>query len=414
MFSKQLKKIVSVLCLACVLSPVSAEEPSSLSIRGFGTLGVARSSSADAEFIRDLSQPKGIKDGEWSSRLDTVLGVQANWQASSDLEFVAQLVSRYQYDGSRDPKLDWAFLKWMPDDRTSIRVGRIGADVMMLADSRSVGYSYVTVRPSVDFFGSVFFSSFDGADISLTLPLGNGLIRSKVLGGLIQEKATGAPGIWDTSGSKIHGLVVDYFLGNWQFRGSYHGIRLSNDLNFTSLTTPLYGAALATGISSAKVAADVLGAEDTNSRYYSLGVVYDNGPLQIQAAVNKINHETATFQNSQAAYLLAAYRSDTLTPFAGVSRWTTNYKDYSTGLPDIPLFAPLNQGYQSVMNASGANQTTYTIGLRWDVWSNIALKLQWDAVRGNEDSKFPYANADTGPNWDGHTDVTSVTMDFIF
>jgi hypothetical protein len=34
-------------------------------LRGFGTLGLARSSSDQAEFVRDLSQPVGIKGGHW-------------------------------------------------------------------------------------------------------------------------------------------------------------------------------------------------------------------------------------------------------------------------------------------------------------------------------------------------------------
>ena len=111
------------------------------SLRGFATLGVARSSSDQAEFVRDLSQPKGIKNGQWSGRIDSILGAQANWQATPELELVGQVVSRYRYDESRDPELMWAFAKWEPDARVSVRAGRIGADFMLLADSRLVGYS---------------------------------------------------------------------------------------------------------------------------------------------------------------------------------------------------------------------------------------------------------------------------------
>ena len=105
MFFTLSKKLRPLLWLAFSLSvwPVSSEETSSLSVRGFGTLGAAQSSSADVEFIRDLSQPNGIKGHQWSSRTDTVLGIQANWQASTELEAVGQVVSRYQYDASRDP-----------------------------------------------------------------------------------------------------------------------------------------------------------------------------------------------------------------------------------------------------------------------------------------------------------------------
>ena len=416
MFSTQLKKLIPLLCFAFSLSalPAIGEEASSLTIRGFGTLGAARSSSEDVEFVRDLSQPNGIKNGQWSGRIDTVLGIQANWQINSEWEVVGQVVSRYQYDDSHSPALDWAFLKWVPDDRLSLRAGRIGSDLMMLADSRLVGYSYLTARPSVDFFGPLFFPSFDGVDGSLTLPFGNGLLRSKVFAGVVQEKATGAPGIWDTSGSPHYGFITDYFSGQWQFRASASNIRFSNDLTITALTDPLHFAAELTGITTASIAADALSAKNTDTRYYTLGAVYDNGPLQIQAAANSITHQTATFQNSVAAYLLASYRMNTTTPYVGISRWQTSYKNYITGLPDTAQFAPINQQFQATLNGSSADQTTYTLGVRWDVWSSIALKLQWDSVYADGNSRFPYASSFIDPNWDGRTNVISATMDFIF
>lgn len=416
MLSSQLKKLTPLLWLALSLGagPASSEERPSLSVRGFGTLGLARSSSADVEFLRDLSQPKGIKDGQWSGRIDTLLGVQANWQITSSLEAVGQVVSRYKYDDSRDPGLDWAFLKWTPDDRLLLRAGRIGADFMMLADSRAVGYSYLTVRPSVDFYGPLFTSSFDGADGTLTLPLGNGLILGKLFAGAIQEKAVGGPGIWDTSDSPLYGLVVDYFTGPWQLRASSTSIRFSNDLNFEPLPGLLDNAAMMTGITQASAAADALRAKDTDSRYYSLGIVYNEGPLLIQAAANKITHETAALQNSYAGYLLAGYRVNTITPYAGISRWKTKYKDNVTGLPDNEAFAPLNQAYQFLMDSSSVDQTTYTLGARWDLVPNLALKLQWDSVHGSPESIFAYAKAQARPGWNGRTDVVSATMDFIF
>ena len=49
-----------------------------LSLRGFGTLGVARSTNGQAEVARDLLQPRGISDN-WSARSDSDFGLQANY-----------------------------------------------------------------------------------------------------------------------------------------------------------------------------------------------------------------------------------------------------------------------------------------------------------------------------------------------
>ena len=398
------------LITASLSAPAYAED-SSLSLHGFGTLGIARSSSDQAEFVRDLSQPQGVSN-HWSGRIDSALGVQANWQATPTLELVGQAVSRYHYDRSRDPELMWAFAKWEPDARISLRAGRIGADFMMLADSRLVNYAFLTVRPSADFFGALFLSHFDGADASLTLPLRNGLLRGKLFAGATHEKSSGIAGIWDTSGSQLNGVVVDYQTGPWQLRASAASIRFSSDINLAPLPELLRAAGTSFGYPGALAAADRLRVKNTTSRYYSMGAVYDNGPLQIQGMLNRIEHQTGVFRDSHAGYLLAGYRLGTVTPFAGVSWWKTSASAGSTGLPESAPFAEINRAYASSLAVSVADQKTYTLGARWDVRQDMAVKVQWDAIRGSAASRFPVTNSK--PDWNGRTNVLSLSLDFVF
>lgn len=407
-------KIVSTVLLTCVMAASapsaraeSDAEQSTLSLRGFGTVGLARSSSDHAEFVRDLSQPVGIKGGEWSGRIDSVLGLQANWLATRKLEFVGQIVSRLHYDRSHSPELMWAFAKWEPDPRYSLRAGRIGADFMMLADSRLVGYSYLPVRPPADFFGPLFFSHFDGADASASLALGDGVVRGKVFGGWTREKSAGALGIWDTSGSPVSGLVLDYVTGPWHVRLNSARIRFAADMNISMLTDPLLLAG-SFGVPGALAAANTLKAKDASARFHSLGVAYDNGPLQVQGMLNRIHQESAVFQSSHAAYLLAAYRIGPVTPYVGVSRWKTQPH---ANLPVVGD-AFLDSLYSGFVAGSKVDRTTYSLGARWDFHRQMALKIQWDTVRASRDTFFSFANAT--PAWGGRTDVLTATMDFVF
>lgn len=399
----------SLLICACV-GMAHAEtdgDAGTFSLRGFGTVGLARSSADRAAFVRDLSQPVGIKGGQWSGRIDSIFGVQANWRATPELELVGQAVSRLHYDRSHTPEVMWAFAKWDPDPRLSLRAGRIGADFMMLADSRLVGYSYLPVRPPTDFFGPLFFSHFDGADVSGTLPLGEGLVRGKLFAGKTQEKSAGALGVWDTSGSPVRGLVLDYLTGPWLIRANAARIRFAGDMNTAMLSDPLRLAG-SFGVAGAAAAADSLLAKDTVTRFLSVGVVYDRGPLQVQGMLNRIRQETALFENSHAGYLLAGYRLGTLTPYAGVSWWKTRSR---TGLP-VVMNPGLDAVYRQFIAGSHVDRTTYTLGTRWDWRANMALKFQWDAVRASADTSFSFAAVDAG--WNGKTDVLSIALDFVF
>jgi hypothetical protein len=248
-------------------------------------------------------------------------------------------------------------------------------------------------------------------DASLTLPLGNGLLRGKVFVGQTHEKVAGTPGVWDTSGSPVNGLVLDYLQGSWQFRFNTANIRFAEEINSYGMPALLRTAAVLTGVTQANRAAAALSTEGQWAHFQSFGAVYDNGPWLAQVMLNRIRQESGVFEDSHAGYVLTGYRLGSVTPYAGVSRWISHEKHRDTGLPD-PAFSVLNASYAQYMAASHVNQTTYTLGARWDVISNVALKLQWDAVRGKPDSHFPFAQP--AARWNGRTDVVSAVMDFVF
>ncbi len=394
------------------VSACADELGENFSLHGFGTLGFARSSADQVEFVRDLSQPAGIKSGQWSSRIDSVLGVQANWQPHPEFALVGQAVTRYRYDSSNLPEVTWAFAKWEPDSRVTLRGGRLGADFLMMADSRLVGYSYLPVRPPVDFFGPLFFSYFDGADASATAPVGDGLLRGKVYAGTTREKNSNGGVVWNVDGSLVRGVVTDFQQGPWTFRASLATIRFSRDIAlFGVLPDSLRAAGTAIGAAAALAAADSLTIGGTTSRFHMLGAVYDEGGLQVQGMLNTITNQSGVLQDSRSGYLLAGYRVGAITPYAGVSWWKTRTDLPATGLPDAP-FGPLNRGYAMVMRDSVADQRTYTLGARWDVRRNVALKAQWDAIRGSTTSLFPFRG--DLPGWNGRTNVVTATMDFVF
>jgi hypothetical protein len=72
----------------------------------------------------------------------------------------------------------------------------------------------------------------------------------------------------------------------------------------------------------------------------------------------------------------------------------------------------LNPVVAAIMADAHVDQKTTMIGARWDLVRNMALKAQWDAIRGEPTSIFPYRQESAG--WSGKMDVFSLTMDFVF
>lgn len=378
-------------------------DAAAFTLKGFGTLGATRSSSAGAEFVRDLSQPDGARDGKWSADVDSLLGIQFNGRVSERVEAVAQVVSRYRYDASYRPELMWAFGKWSSGPELELRGGRLGTDFFMLADSRLVGYSYAPVRPPGDYFGILPYSYFDGADAVAVFPLAAGTLQAKAFAGVTREKVSLATRRWNLDGSFISGLHGEMQVGEWTARVGAAAIRFKHNLPIEDLRDSLRA--------FAPTAAEALTVSDTNSRFFNAGVVYDSGPLQVQLKLNRIDHDSVLFENSHAGYLQAAYRIAKFTPFVGYSRMKSTPKQLTTGLPDVP-FAALNAAVASVLADSHADQRTRSFGVRWDLAPRLDLKLQVDKIKGTPQSIFTWRGET--PDWTGKTTVLTVTCDFIF
>ncbi len=365
-------------------------------LKGFGTAAATRSNDDNAEFVRDLSQPNGLK-GRWSGKVDSVLGIQADFRISDNTSAVVQGITRYRYDGSWRPELSWAFLRHDFSPDVTARVGRLGTEFYMLADSRLVGYSNLTIRPAPEYYGPLVLSYFDGVDVSATTPLGPGLLRGKLFAGLAAEKAPFAePLTWDLRDSPMVGGNIDYLVGAWQFRIGHAQIQFKNDQPINQMA----GFDL-TGL------APELKIVNTTTNFDSIGMVYDEGPLQVHGMLSRIGYDSAVYEDTRAGYLVVGYRIGRFTPYVGLSRAKSKAAKLTTPLPPF-----LNQQIRQIMAQTHSDQHTITLGTRWDFQQNLALKAQLDFVRGNDDSRFPVRNAN--PDWDGRMTVFSVALDFVF
>lgn len=380
----------------------SEESGHEFQVRGFGTLGMVRTTTDHVEFVRDLSQARGATDN-WTAKTDSAFGLQANWQPAPQWQAVAQVLSRYRYDRSFHPEIAWAFLKFEPTPNLSLRAGRLGTEFFMLADSRWVGYSFLTVRPPGDYFWHLPFYSIHGGDASLAVPLGEGVVRGKVFYGLSRGYIPLADEQWDIRRSPMRGGYLEYQLGGLQVRGSYANIRFRNDLPLAPVL------AKESGLPLLPDAADYLKTRNTRTHYYSFGMVYDKGPFQAQLMLNYIDQGTKALSDSNAGYLLLGYRVGVVTPFVGYSRVksrSADRADFANPIDDIVV-------NQVVLPDSHADQKTVFVGARWDVAPSVALKAQWDAIRGDSSSLFPYRKDDR-MRWGGRMDVFSVSLDFVF
>lgn len=384
---------------------------------GFGTLGWLRSSVDSPTFVRDLSQSRGVGTAG-SLRIDGRLGIQGIAELGPDFQATVQVVGKQRYDTSFRPEVTWAFLAWAPAPELQFRAGRLGFDVFMHADSRDVGYAMLWARPPVECFGTLPISSLDGLDLTATYSLGDTLaLRLKgYLGRAVGRLPITEALAYDLKGSLLGGGVLEFQDVAWRFRIAYAEVAFRRNLPgaYADLQEGLRAFERQLGDLRPGLAAEGLRLEDRVSRYFSLGGQFDRGPLQTLATVARYRTNTDVSPDSWAGFLSVGWRLGAAAPYAMASRVVTSRPRVDLGILEtlpMPEAQALVGGYRQALAANQNDQTTLSVGVRWDFASQACLKLQVDRIQTWRSSGLWQQKL---PHWNGRATVLSAVLDFTF
>ena len=404
---------ISALALAGLARAADDNKP--FSISGFGTIGVVHSNNRDVDIVRDLTQNTGVGyTRQTDFGVDSNFGIQINKSINDNLDGAVQLISKRSPNGF-EPEVTWAYARYMPNDDIKLRAGRLGFDVYLLADSRNVAYTYQWVRPPIDFFGSLIISYFDGADMVISKPLGDGILRAKVFAGIAREKTfTGDPGEFlSLNHSSLFGGHIEYQSQNWIYRIGYSELKFKNEYPpLQALLDTLRDSDLNSLIPGAASLGNELSMEGKKFKYLSAGVAYDQGPLQAQLMLNQLSSESLLFPTNRAAYFTVGYRLNQWTPYATISASRPSNHHSKNRLPFgvSPAGDVLATGFNQAVANQFNNQTTLSLGLRYDLTEKSNVKLQFDRIKSKE--YLLIRNNQAG--WNGRADLISLAYNFIF
>lgn len=387
------------------------------SFKAFGTLGAIGTDTSRIGFRRDFSQSKAATS-DWGWATDSRLGLQLDADFNREWHAAVQWVARNHAGNFLEQNLEWAFIRWRPQDNLDVRVGRLGADAFLLSDYRNVGYAYPWMRPPHEHYSPLLPYHFDGSDIAWRLGLGEGYLTVKGYAGynLTQIKATGAP-VVDLEMFAFGGNLL-YETGDWRARLGYAQVRpLSDPLKDTwlgnlgaQLNNPLIQAAWP----DARSIMARFAVEGRELHYASVGLAYDDGVWLAQAEAAYIPTNIQLLPTIASGYLSLGRRFGPVTVYSllGIAESMSRHVRLPDPLLRVPALLDAKSGVEDAINGVGVDEKSVSLGLRWDVYENIALKAQWTHFwLGRKDHLFWL---DPEPPTPTQVNVWSFGMDFVF
>ncbi|WP_075790797.1 hypothetical protein [Massilia putida] len=370
---------LTLLTLPLAVSIAHAQDTSPVRITGFGTGALTWTDTDGAEYSRP-NQASGAKKNPVTG-VDSNLGLQAYYAVNSWLSVTAQGLVRKDAEDDFGAELTWAFAKAKLSDDVGVRVGRLGVPVFMISDYRNVGYANTFLRAPEELYSQVPYKDIDGADITWQHSYGDTTYTAQFAYG--RSKA-------DLSG----GLTVDSRRVGALNLVAEHGPLTLRLGRAEAHRTTVYDAPTHTSRPSAG-----------HGTFTSAGIGLDWNNIVAQSEYAK--RKTGGVAPSKAWYVMGGYRFGKVLPYFTHSELRSEGAVANIAALPTAVAARLSQ----INNATGAGeQTTDSVGVRWDFYRSLALKVQFDRVRPNGTGLL--LNPKTG--FHGPVTVGAVALDFVF
>lgn len=424
--------LLARLAIGCALPALvppgaQAQPEPGLRIHGFGTVGVTAIDAPEGWGVR-RSHKQRRHDGGPRMDVDSRLGLQANYALAPELELVGQTVLQAQV---RAQPVELAFVAWRPRPDLTLRVGRTNNDVVLLSESRNIGFSYPWVRPNHDAYGALPIYLLDGIDATWQHESGGAHWKVHAFAGRGSTAVDGATGngIQRYNIHRLAGLTVSREQGGLHLRGTVAAVRaaLGRTADATGALQALEQAAalpLPTVAAEAGQLRDVLGGllDSRRVTYVSGGLSFDDGgpwtaTVELMRALSQEKFISGRFGYASLGRRIGPV---TLYGMVGVGHFGTGWQSLSDWTSALaPVVGPQAA---SALAAAGANvhrelhggathQHSVSLGLRWDLHPRAALKVQVDRFRVERTGSLFWT---TGEARSAQPVVGSVVVDFVF
>ncbi len=392
-----------------------AQEPKGPRFRlsGFGTLDVTSAGTKQVGYHNEFSHAGQF--GGVSIFSGSVAGLQLDADLLPKLSVTVQGIVKERAKQDLFNFLDWAFLRYQLTPNTVIRAGRMGMDLYMLSEYRNVGFAYLWAHPVVEFYMPISFSHFDGFDAKYSHRIGPGFLEFKVYGGQVGSDIVVSRGDFSLRERPFFGANVSLETDHWKFRMTYATAEVHSARNqqFRQLLNALNHVPASLWPQAAEIS-DHISAEGKQTGYYSAGVAYEKNAWVVQSEFSWFDSKWPSV-NGTNGYLSVGHRFGPVTAYSiGSYAKSLDSPLHFNPDPSTPEgVAQLQQQTQLAFNRTLVDQNTFSLGARWDLNHQTALKAQWDHTWVRKDGGGLLILKES-LDQDITLDTFSVNLNFIF
>lgn len=352
-----------------------------LAVAAFMAVPLAQAS--DVNISGFLSVGGGIVDDETAPPYDgyddedftfnrNILGLQFSGQVNEKITATAQIIARTESD--YETTAEWAYLTWQATDNSKVRAGRLRTPLYMYSDYLDVGYSYPWISAPEEVY-YLAFNNVDGIDYYVNIPVGSfDASFQTYFGGFDGEfELDGTP----STVSARNQIGVAATLGRdwWTLRAAYHQNEITLDVGSVAFQQ------LKGGLLTTPFASDILVDED-KATFAELGLNIDTGLFVLAAEHIEFDVQDSFLAKNIRDYVMGGVRLGDFLIHVTASKTDDEVASEADDrlAAALPAEHPLVVGAGTAIADRDNRRDVLSYGVRWDVTSGTALKLQFDDI----------------------------------
>ena len=340
----------------------------------------------------------------------SLIGLQAEYQFNTNWSVTAQGLFRSDSTTvSGESGLEWLYLTYTPTTNLQIKIGKLRTPFFTMSDFSDVGFAYPWINPPQQVYDTYLFKTFNGIDA--IYKFGSDDFDISIEGYYGEE--SGSIGI----GSFKTGFEVDNLVGvigklnieNIEFRASRYNGNIALDLKSINQLQDVLE-----NFNFSQSAASLTTQGSAHADQF--GVIYDNLDYFFRGEWVKIKTQLDIIPIIQSYYLTVGYND---APFTYHLTFADSDVEINANQNEIPIGAnveldQLAQAYNSVFAESAPDSLkTWTLGIRWDVLPNLALKAEVSALEGDEVSNSFFVIPED-VSFNRKTNLYLIGLDWVF
>jgi hypothetical protein len=326
---------------------------SDVKVSGFATFAVGKQDRTDSGVVGygDEISGSASNSNDIKFQPDSLVGLQFDTTINEKTRAAVQVINRFSDDNTM-VTLEWAYMNYDFNDESSLQFGRYRPPIFLYSNTKDVGYTYLTIRPTSDLYGEVPISYVDGLNYNYTHEFDNEVeLGMNLYGGNIDNTITVSGSMLDFQFDKLVGIELSAKNEYIKFRLGFVNAIVNADLEPLNSNGLIYN-----DIENLKV-------KNINAHFGSLGVSVDYENIIFVSELIGRHMDSSIFaDNTNAFYATLGYRLKKYIPYAS---YATIYADSS------------NLDVHEITKSQDLDQSSYRLGFNYVVDTSSILKFEY-------------------------------------